>query len=249
MADVGGTTAGSREGAPSRQAPQPASGAPGAMIHPKAPAAEPTRGAGKAKEGPSERAPLVVYTGGMRMLSEADKIPATIDRIIDVAESYGGGVLGRRDDAVDIRVSSTHFREAMSKLEGVGAVIQRSVKAEDVSEQFHDLEVRLSNLKATQKRMQDFLARAQNLSEALVVERELERVALEIDGIEGKLSFLRNRTSFSQISVTFQVKPKEAAPVVATPVATARPQRSTPDLPVEWLSRLGLDPLLSMKSR
>lgn len=204
-------------------------------------------GSAKAKEGASTeiKAPLIIYTGALRMLVEEERFAPTLDRVIDVAESFGGALVGRRDDGVDIRVPSAHFRDALKALESVGAVTQRSVKAEDVSEQFHDIEVRLSNLKATQRRLQEFLVRAQNVNDALVVERELERIALEIDKGEGRLAFLRSRTSFSQIAVALQAKPKEAplAKVVAAP-----PPRAV-DLPVVWLGDLGLDPLLSLKSK
>ncbi len=188
----------------------------------------------------------MVYSGALAMLTEPDKVPQTIDRIIDVAEALGGGLMGRRDDGVDIRVPSQQFRAALKELEGVAVVTTRSVKAEDVTEQVHDLEVRLSNLKATQKRLQEFLARAANVTDALTVERELERVALEIDTIEGKVTFLKTRASFSQISVALRERPRET-PIVKAPPPAPPPSARAPDLPVPWLEGLGIDPLLALK--
>ena len=69
--------------------------------------------------------------------------------------------------------------------------------ADDVSEEFHDLEVRLGNLRATRTRLQEFLGRATGINDMLTVEKELERVALEIDHIEGRLEFLRTRAAMS----------------------------------------------------
>ena len=202
----------------------------------------------KGKETTSDARPsLVVYTGGLAMLTESGKVPESIDKIIDVAESLGGGLMGRRDDGVDIRVPSQQFRIALKELEHVAIVTTRSVKAEDVTEQVHDLEVRLSNLKATQKRLQEFLVRAQNVNDALTVERELERVAQEIDTIEGRVTFLKNRASFSQISVSLREKPRDTPIVVATPTPKSTPSAQTPNLPVPWLDSLGLDPLLALK--
>lgn len=206
-------------------------------------AAAPTAGK-KAKDAGGEvQRSMVIYTGALRMVEAEDKIPQTIDKIIDAAEAAGGGMVSRRDDAVEIRVPSDKFRDTLTKLEGVGRVVARSVKAEDVSEEYHDLEVRLANLRTTQKRLQDFMARATNVNEALTVERELERVAQEIDRIEGRLSFLKTRASFSTISVQLTPKAKDAP--IATPNGPASPKRV--DLPVDWLSQLGVDPLLSLK--
>lgn len=198
----------------------------------------------KAKEAGAEvQRSMVIYTGAIRMVEAEDKIPQTIDKVIDLAEAAGGGMVSRRDDAVEVRVPSDKFRDTLTKLEGVGRVVARSVKAEDVSEEYHDLEVRLANLRTTQKRLQDFMARATNVNEALTVERELERVAQEIDRIEGRLSFLKTRASFSTISVHLTPKAKDAP--IATPTGAASPKRV--DLPVDWLSQLGVDPLLSLK--
>ena len=238
---------------PAHPAPPSVSPTPGSKAAGEAPStvAAPPHGASKGKEVSSEARSLVIYTGQLAMLTESEKAPQTIDRIIDVAESLGGGLLGRRDDGVDIRVPSQSFRAALKELEGVAPVTARSVQAQDVSEQVHDLEVRLSNLKATQKRLQEFLARAAGVNDALTVERELERVAQEIDTIEGKVGFLKTRASFSTITVTVREKPKPVAPIVAAPPPPeppkVKPPAQLPDLPVAWLDKLGIGPLLTLK--
>ena len=75
-------------------------------------------------------------------MSDEDAIPKTIDRIIDVAESVGGHIASRKDQGVQIKVPSASFRDATTKIEALGGVVNRSVTAADVSEEFHDLEVR-----------------------------------------------------------------------------------------------------------
>jgi hypothetical protein len=129
-------------------------------------------------------------------------------------------------------------------MEKLGDVLHRSVTADDVSEQYSDLEVRLVNLKATRQRLQEFLARAQNMAEALQVEHELERVAGEIEQIEGKMRFLRSRAAFSLVTVSVAPRPK--VKVVETPPPP--PPRDV-DLPIEWLSRVGLGRLLNLRNR
>jgi hypothetical protein len=199
-----------------------------------------TRGAKNA--GPSVRAPVIIYQGDLRMVADEDAIPKTIDQVIDVAESLGGHIAGRKDQSVQIKVPSASFREAMTKIEAIGGVTGRTVTADDVSEEFHDLEVRLGNLRATRTRLQDFLGKANGIQDMLTVERELERVALEIDRVEGRLEFLRTRASMSVISVALTAKPK-VVPIVVTPP----PRRSGVDLPIPWIGEVGIDPLLSLR--
>lgn len=180
------------------------------------------------------------------MNADEEAIPKTIDAIIDIAEATGGNLAARKDASVTIKVPSASFRDTMTKIDALGGVTSRSVKADDVSEEFHDLEVRLANLKATRARLQEFLAKAGDIPNMLTVERELERVAQEVDRIEGRLEFLRSRAAMSQISVALTAKPK-VAPVVASGPARAHPDHV--DLPIPWVEKIGLEKLLSLKDK
>jgi len=183
------------------------------------------------------------------MMSDEDAIPKTIDRIIDVAESVGGHIASRKDQSVQIKVPSVSFRDAMTKIEALGGVVNRSVTADDVSEEFHDLEVRLVNLRATRACLQEFLAKAPSINDMLTVERELERVAQEIDKGEGRLEFLRTRAAMSAISVALTPKPKPVQPIVVAdkPLRSPTARLRTVDLPIPWLGEIGIDPLLTLK--
>ncbi len=199
--------------------------------------------------GPTARAPVIIYQGDLKMMSDEDAIPKTIDRIIDVAESVGGHIASRKDQSVQIKVPSASFRDAMTKIEALGGVVNRSVTADDVSEEFHDLEVRLVNLRATRARLQEFLAKAPSINDMLTVERELERVAQEIDKGEGRLEFLRTRAAMSAISVALTPKPKPVQPIVVAdkPLPSPTARLRTVDLPIPWLGEIGIDPLLTLK--
>jgi len=226
------------------QAAAPA-GVPAAVSPTPTPPPPAPHGTAKAKN--EARSPVVIFVGDMKMLTEEDSIPKTIDRIVDIAEQNGGHIAARKDLSVQIKVPSAKFRETMSKIDEIGGVTSRSVQADDVSEEFHDLEVRLANLRTTRSRLQDFMAKATNVNEMLVVERELERIAQEIDRIEGRLEFLRTRAAMSTIAVAFTPKPKPAAPIVATPVAETPPPIRRVELPIAWMNDVGLDKVLSLK--
>jgi len=179
----------------------------------------------------------VIYTGGVTMLEQTDKVPALIDAIIDLAEGQGGRLQGRRDDGVTIRVPSAVFRETMSKIDRLGVVTQRSVTAEDVSEEVHDAEVRLANLQATRKRLQELFAKANDIPTTLTIERELERVSQEIDRIEGRLRFLQARAALSTIDVKIAAKPTPVVAAAGDPTP-ARPLPHGIKLPISWLDQL-----------
>jgi hypothetical protein len=233
-------------------APSPAQAPNGATIPAKeqgrsasaAPAAKPT----SAKSADVESAPLIVYVGDLGMTADAETIAPTLDRVVDIAESLGGHLAGRGDTTVKVKIPSKHFREGMSAVEKLASVTKRSVTADDVTAEFKDLEVRLENLRATRKRLEEFLARATNIADTLTVEQQLERVAMEIDQIQGRMRYLKDATSFSLLSVEIVAKPKPAPVVVAvekTPPLPPAPHAVS--IPIDWLADLGVATLLDLK--
>jgi hypothetical protein len=114
-----------------------------------------------------------------------------------------------------------------------------------VSEEYRDLEVRLQNLRAVRRRLEEFLTRASTMQEALTVERELERVTREIDQLEGRLRFLGARVAFSLVTVNLHPRPQV---VQAPPPPPLVHPRRLPMLPVDWLQELGLDRLLNIRN-
>jgi len=188
---------------------------------------------------------MLIYTGALTTSVEATKGSAAVDEIVGIAESLGGHIAARSDGNVTVKVPSPRFREAMSAFERVGEVRSRHVTAQDVTEEFHDLEVRLQNLRATRKRLEEFLGRATNMQEALTVERELERVAQEMDRLEGRFHLLRDQSALSTISVSVLERPPVALPVVkdAPPPPPPPPPARLLDVPVSWISDLGISRL------
>ncbi len=229
--------------APSQPSMQPARGA----AQPAPTAAPAARGAKSSPADGDDRelaaAPLIVYQGELAVRVEAGKGPAAVDAIVALAEAAGGHLAGRDEGRVVVKVPSRRFRETMSQVDAGFEVERRNVKAEDVSAEFHDLEVRLENLRATRKRLEQFLEKSATLADTLAVERELERVAGEIDRIQGRLRFLRAHTSMSTLTVQVTEKAKANTVVATTPPPPARRDLA---LPVGWVDRVGVDSLLQV---
>jgi len=232
----------SSEGAPAPPPPPP--GAPAAPAKDEAPvAAAPTAAPAKAKT--PAKSQQIIFTGDLKMMADEDALTKTIDRIIDLADNVGGHVQSRKDNDVQIKVPSPSFRDTMKAINDLGGVTSQSISAEDVSEEMHDLDVRLTNLRATRTRLQELMNKAGAIPDVLTVEKELERVASEIDKIEGRLQFLKTRTSESTIDVHLTAKPKQVQQVATGTPAPAKPR--VLDLPVPWVGNVGIDPLLSLK--
>lgn len=186
---------------------------------------------------------MLIYEAQVGVLVDESKLAETIEKIIDVAESAGGYLVGRTDQTVSVRVPSGRLRTALADIEPLGTVTRRSVTAQDVSDQFHDLEVRLKSLEAVRERLSQFLSRASNMSEAMTIAAQLDQVAQQIDQVKGQMQLLRTRAAYSLIQVQLQPRPRTlvADPAPQPPPKTPDPRPAT--LPVEWLHRVGLDSL------
>jgi hypothetical protein len=207
-----------------------------------------TDAAGKKTENAQSPDFLIMYNGDVSMMVDDGKVAATLDKIIDASESAGGHLGTRRDLGVTIRVPSVHFREVLAKVGELGEITHQSITAEDVSEEYHDAEVRLGNMKAAQKRLQEFLAKSANMSDMLTLERELERISMDIDRVEGRMRFLREHVAFSTLTISLTARPK-SQPVVAGGggggkiVTTSSPRIMR--LQAGWLDNLGMDKLVN----
>jgi hypothetical protein len=178
------------------------------------------------------RAPMLIYTAQITLA--VFEVNISLGKVEAIGRDLGGFLAKRDDRSITIRVPAARFDEAVKRVEDVGDMLHRNVAAQDVTEEFRDLEIRLKSARAVQQRLTELLAKAVKVEESIAIERELDRVSGEIERVEGKLKFLRDRAAFSTITVVFDAKPREQ--VGGQPIR----------LPVDWLYDLGLKRLLAL---
>lgn len=203
--------------------------APAPPPPPQSPA--PTATTTAAPSTDAHRSPLLIYTASMNL---AVFQVADASKQVETMAKEAGGFLARRDDSqLVIRVPASKFEDILKRIEKLGDVLHRNVAAEDVTEQYMDVEVRLKNARAVRDRLQALLEKATKVEESLAIEKELTRVGTEIETLEGKLKYLKDRVAFSTITVTFQPKQSDSV-------------KPSVRIPVDWLNQLGLGRLLNL---
>jgi len=94
------------------------------------------------------------------------------------------------------------FLDAVCQL---GVPETRRLSAHDVTDQFIDLEARIANKKRLEERLLKLLERAQaDLKQIIQLEQEVARVRTEIEQMEGRLRFLKNRVALSTVRITLR---------------------------------------------
>lgn len=156
---------------------------------------------------------------------------AALQQVTEAVQAVNGYVsnltervdpLGVRSVSVQVRVPADSFDATMGSLDALGKVSHRNVTTQDVTEEYVDTEARLRNLKATEGRLLDHLARTGMMEDILAIERELDRVRSEIERLEGRMRFLSHRVAFSTIDLTLTEAPKAAPVVPPETFSTAR---------------------------
>lgn len=206
-------------------------GCPGAAS--AIPSSAPASGAAKAAttDAPLRDVQKLIYTAHLTMA--VFQVDAALGKVEAIAREVGGYLSSREDREITIRVPRARFDESIRRVEATGDVLHRDIKAEDVTDEFFDLETRLKNARVMRDRLVQLLAKAP-VKEAIDIEKELGRITEEIERMEGKLKLLGDKIAYSTITVSLQ-------PVDSNPVTQAIA------LPFPWLQELGLAHLLSVK--
>ena len=153
--------------------------------------------------------PMLIRTGTATV--QVDSLEQGIAQVRALAQRVGGivgnttissGARTARQATVELRIPSMNFDRAVTGLAPIGRVEQVNVTAEDVGEEFTDVTARVANARRLEARLLDLLdRRTGRLEEVLNLERELARVREEIERYEGRLRYLRTRTSISVLTI------------------------------------------------
>lgn len=148
---------------------------------------------------------------------EADAPEQSQQKITAIAESKGGFVVesqqsssdartGTRDTVtMTVRVPADKFGETLDEIRKTASrVVVETVKSDDVTEEFIDIEAQLKAKKSLEAQFLEIMKRANTVEDALDVQRQLAEVRGEIEKIEGRRRFLENQTSLSTIKIRLQ---------------------------------------------
>ncbi|MBK8466258.1 MAG: DUF4349 domain-containing protein [Chloracidobacterium sp.] len=148
---------------------------------------------------------------------ESQSPEETQRRITSIAEANGGFVVESQPTSSDtratkrdivtmsVRVPSQKFADTLDQIRSASEkVIFETVKGDDVTEEFIDIEARLKAKKALELQFTEIMKRAVSINEALMVQSQLAEVRGEIEKIEGRKRFLENQSSLSTIKIKLQ---------------------------------------------
>jgi len=158
----------------------------------------------KAEAPKAER--MIHYSGWARL--RVTRVDQGADAVAKIASEAGGHVERIGHDHVVVRVPAARFDAVFAQLLGLGEVMEKSISAQDVTEAFQSVELRLQTARTTRDRLVALLAQAEEDEEKLRLLKEIQRVSQQIDAMEAQIRTLSQLASFSRI--TIELVPREA---------------------------------------
>ena len=159
---------------------------------------------------------LIIRTGNISMAVEDTRAAlTTIEAMVASmaadgafvvsADEYGGTEGNQPHISMSIRIPASRFAEIMDRLADLAVnVTSRNESAQDVTEEYVDLEARLESLETARQRLLQIMQEARNTKDLLEAEQQLTQREAEIESIKGRMQYLEQSARLSSIWIDLQ---------------------------------------------
>jgi hypothetical protein len=159
---------------------------------------------------------LIIRTGRISVVVEDTRAArATIEAMVAGMADQGAFVVSGDESGgtggaqpyitMSIRVPATAFGRTMDRLAEMAVeVTNRNESAQDVTEEYVDLEARLESLEAARLRLLGIIEEARTTKDLLEAEQQLTQREAEIESIKGRMKYLSQSADLSSIWVELQ---------------------------------------------
>jgi len=169
-------------------------------------------------------APLGSVNPGQLIVKEATislsvkKTDEAFSQVIQTAADLKGYIVSQKmwsegEDqlgTITIAVPVVDFEKALIHLRTLGVkVLSEEATGQDVTSEYVDQESHLRSVKLTRSRVEEIMARAETIDQALKINQTLSDLDDQIETAQGQLNYLQNRAAYSKITVSLTPVEKE----------------------------------------
>ncbi len=157
--------------------------------------------------GVSER---VIKNASLEIVVEKGKLKEVTGRLTLLAEGKRGYMQSSQLSSGDgwqravlmIVVPVDEFAATLAEVEKLGEVLSSSTSGQDVTQEYHDLELDLTHWETERQSALLLLEKAQTIDEIIKVRQFLEPIDQQLNEIKGRIQFLKGSSDFSKIQVS-----------------------------------------------
>ena len=107
---------------------------------------------------------------------------------------------------VTFKIKPENIEALISSAETMGEVINTSITSEDITDSYYDSKLRLDTLRKSLDKYYEFLEATETVEDMLHVQREIDRLVMEIEAFEGKLKMYDILVAEATVHVTINQK-------------------------------------------
>ena len=153
----------------------------------------------------------IIRTANLRYeVNEMDSSLKAIDKLLS---EFKGEVQSERQYSqadrlythLTVRVPAKDFEAFMTALladDDIRRLEEKNISARDVTEQFIDIESRLSTKRQALARYRELLQKAETVTDMITVEDKIRRLQEELESQEARLKYLSGQVKMSEISIS-----------------------------------------------
>ncbi|MEU6811987.1 DUF4349 domain-containing protein [Streptomyces sp. NPDC046831] len=175
-------------------------------------------GGAKATGSPQLTTSRIVRTASLTVqVDDVPKALAAARADVLAAGGYVGDETTTRDGddeertRVVLRVPTGAFDTVLAGLAGTGRLLDRTVKAEDVTGQVVDVDSRIRSQRASVARVRALMDRATRIDDVVTLEGELSRRQADLEALLARQASLKDRTSLATITLSLSRTPVRPA--------------------------------------
>lgn len=171
----------------------------------------PAAGAAKEPPAPPDAPPerKIIYTARIELhVANLDDARGKLDALLTEVKGYvaksdeSGRSGGSRSGTWKVRVPVSAFHDFLARVESFGELINKTSDAQDVTEEYVDVEARLKNLKAEEAVLNKLLQeKAQSTADLLAFRKQITDVREQIERLQARLTTLSRLTAMTTIDI------------------------------------------------
>jgi len=179
---------------------------------------------------PSNFDARIIKDGSVDIRIEPGSFGASAGQIRAIASDLGGYIasgetrIEEYDEAryavgwYTMRIPTERFDDAVSRVEQLGERVSAQLSSQDVTEEYVDLEGRLSYWRDQEAFYQRLMAEATTIEELVTVQTRMQDVLLNVEQIEGRLRYLDSRTAYATLTVGVTEVPVDGPIPIPEPI-------------------------------
>jgi len=128
--------------------------------------------------------------------------------LVEQVANNNGFVVRESENYMTTRIPVENMENFLKNARTLGKIENETKTGTDITDQYRDNVIKLESLKSVRDRYLALLGKANTISDILSIEKELERVNVGIELLEGKIKYAELSVVYSNITVRFREKAK-----------------------------------------